>query len=140
MPTSSARYGICSNWTMKMGWGRVGKKILVTGGAGFIGSHIADAFLARGDRVWILDDLSTGKPENVPPGAELVEGSISDPIVSRLFEQAGGFDIVSHHAAQIDVRRSVNDPRYDARINIDGLLRSEERRVGKEGGLRDTNV
>jgi len=105
-----------------MGWGRVGKKILVTGGAGFIGSHIADAFLARGDRVWILDDLSTGKPENVPPGAELVEGSISDPIVSRLFEQAGGFDIVSHHAAQIDVRRSVNDPRYDARINIDGLL------------------
>jgi len=104
---------------MKMGWGRVGKKILVTGGAGFIGSHIADAFLARGDRVWILDDLSTGKPENVPPGAELVEGSISDPIVSRLFEQAGGFDIVSHHAAQIDVRRSVNDPRYDARINID---------------------
>jgi UDP-glucose 4-epimerase len=98
------------------------RKVLVTGGAGFIGGHIAEAYLARGDRVWVVDDLSTGKRANVPAGAQLVEADIADAAVADLFREVGGFDTVNHHAAQIDVRRSVADPRLDARINIDGLL------------------
>jgi UDP-glucose 4-epimerase len=100
----------------------VNRKVLVTGGAGFIGSHVADAYLAAGDRVWILDDLSTGKRDNLPAAAEFIHAGIESPAVDRLFEQVGGFDIVNLHAAQIDVRKSVEDPRYDARINVDGLL------------------
>lgn len=98
------------------------RRVLVTGGAGFIGSHVAEAYLARGDRVWIVDDLSSGKLENVPEGAEFLRMDIGDPALDELFRKVGGFDIVNHHAAQIDVRRSVADPRADARINIDGLL------------------
>ena len=98
------------------------KKVLVTGGAGFIGSHIADAYLQRGDRVWILDDLSTGKIENVPRAAEFVQASVTSPAVGKLFDSVGGFDLVNHHAAQIDVRKSVGDPRHDADVNIGGLL------------------
>lgn len=97
-------------------------KVLVTGGAGFIGSHIADAYLARGHRVWVLDDLSTGREANVPKGAEFVHASVNDDAVGKLFDQVGGFDFINHHAAQIDVRKSVMDPRNDARINLDGLL------------------
>ncbi|HUE77149.1 MAG TPA: NAD-dependent epimerase/dehydratase family protein [Longimicrobiales bacterium] len=104
-------------------------KVLITGGAGFIGGHVAEAYLARGDRVWIVDDLSTGKLANVPAGAELVEMDIGDAALAALFDEAGGFDIVSHHAAQIDVRRSVADPRADARSNIDGLLNVLENAV-----------
>ncbi|HET9982895.1 MAG TPA: NAD-dependent epimerase/dehydratase family protein [Longimicrobiales bacterium] len=98
------------------------RRVLVTGGAGFIGSNVADAFHARGDRVWVVDDLSSGRRENVGPGIEFVEMDIGSPDLDRLFADVGGFDIVSHHAAQIDVRKSVMDPRLDARINIDGLL------------------
>lgn len=98
------------------------RRVLVTGGAGFIGSHVADAYLARGDEVWIVDNLSTGKRENVPAGAKFIQMDISDPALEDVFRDAGGFDIVNHHAAQIDVRRSVADPRFDARVNIDGLL------------------
>lgn len=98
------------------------KKVLVTGGAGFIGGHVADAYVANGDRVWVLDDLSTGRERNVPSNAEFVHASVNDRAVSDLFEKVGGFDVVSHHAAQIDVRKSVSDPREDARINLDGLL------------------
>lgn len=97
------------------------RNVLVTGGAGFIGSHVADAFLAEGDRVWIVDDLSSGREANIPAEAEFVESGIGDDPVGRLFEQVG-FDVVSHHAAQIDVRVSVTDPRKDARINVDGWL------------------
>lgn len=103
------------------------RKVLVTGGAGFIASHVAEAYLKQGDRVWVLDDLSTGRRRNVPKDAEFVHASINDGAVGELFERVGGFDIVNHHAAQIDVRRSVNDPRVDARINIDGLLNLLER-------------
>ena len=95
--------------------------VLVTGGAGFIGSHVAEAFLARGNRVWVLDDLSTGKRTNVPRGAELVVLDVGDPVVRDLFREAR-FEIVSHHAAQIDVRVSVTDPLRDARTNVLGLL------------------
>lgn len=98
------------------------RRVLVTGGAGFIGSHIADAYLARGDEVWIVDDLSSGRRSNLPEGARFIELGIGDPGLDEIFREAGGFDVVNHHAAQIDVRRSVADPRFDARINVDGLL------------------
>jgi len=103
-----------------------GRKVLVTGGAGFIGSHVAEAHLRRGDDVWIVDDLSTGKRENVPAGAEFVHLTINDPGLDDVFRRAGGFDLVNHHAAQIDVRVSVEDPRRDARSNIDGFLNVAE--------------
>jgi UDP-glucose 4-epimerase len=108
------------------------RRVLVTGGAGFIGSHVAEGFLARGDRVWIVDDLSTGRRENVPAGAEFLEADIGSPETAALFRDVGGFDIVDHHAAQIDVRKSVEDPRHDARINLDGFLNVVEagRRYG----------
>lgn len=111
-----------------------GRRVLVTGGAGFIGSHVADAYLARGAEVWIVDDLSSGRRSNIPAGAKFVELDIGDPRLDDLFREAGGFDLVNHHAAQIDVRRSVADPRYDARINVDGLLNVLEcaRRHGTE--------
>ncbi|HWV56753.1 MAG TPA: NAD-dependent epimerase/dehydratase family protein [Longimicrobiales bacterium] len=97
-------------------------KVLVTGGAGFIGSHVAEAYLARGYRTWVVDDLSSGRAENVAPGIELIRMDIGDDALDALFRDVGGFDIVNHHAAQIDVRRSVADPRADARINVDGFL------------------
>ena len=97
------------------------RKVLVTGGAGFIGSHVADAFLDRGDRVWIVDDLSSGREANLPAGAEFHRMDIGDPALVELYDEVG-FDLVSHHAAQVDVRVSVADPRKDARINVDGLL------------------
>ncbi|HEX7050948.1 MAG TPA: NAD-dependent epimerase/dehydratase family protein [Longimicrobiales bacterium] len=98
------------------------RRVLVTGGAGFIGSHVAEAYVARGDRVWVVDDLSSGRRENLPAGVSFVHAGIADPAVEELFREVGGFDIVNHHAAQIDVRKSVADPRHDARINVDGLL------------------
>jgi UDP-glucose 4-epimerase len=97
------------------------RSVLVTGGAGFIGSHVADAFLARGDRVWIVDDLSSGRRENVPKGAAFVEMSVQDPALESLFAESR-FDLVSHHAAQIDVRFSVAEPGRDAQTNVLGLL------------------
>lgn len=102
------------------------KRVLVTGGAGFIGSHVAEAYVAAGARVWIVDDLSSGKRANVPAGAELINLDIRDAGLAGVFSEAGGFDIVSHHAAQIDVRVSVSDPRRDAGINIDGFLNVAE--------------
>ncbi len=97
-------------------------KVLVTGGAGFIGSHVAEAYFRRGDRVWVVDDLSSGKRENVVAGIEFIRMDIGDPELDQLFRDVGGFDVVNHHAAQIDVRKSVSDPAADARINILGLL------------------
>ena len=97
-------------------------KVLVTGGAGFIGSNVADAYLARGDRVWVVDDLSSGKLHNLAAAVEFVRMDIGDPALDKLFQDVGGFDVVNHHAAQIDVRKSVANPPADARINIMGLL------------------
>ena len=96
-------------------------RALVTGGAGFIGSHVAELYLREGYRVDIVDDLSTGKRANVPAGAEFHELDIGSPQSAALV-RAGRFDVVSHLAAQIDVRKSVNDPAHDARINIAGSL------------------
>lgn len=94
-------------------------KIAVTGGAGFIASHIADAYLSLGHDVVIIDNLSTGKRENIPANARFIEMDVNDPGIPALFMEEK-FDIVNHHAAQMDVRVSVQDPTYDARINILG--------------------
>jgi len=97
------------------------RRVLVTGGAGFIGSHVTDAFIDRGDKVWVVDDLSSGRRANLNPRATFLEADIRAPEVRDLFREVR-FDLVSHHAAQIDVRVSVADPRRDAGINVDGLL------------------
>ncbi|HKS22166.1 MAG TPA: NAD-dependent epimerase/dehydratase family protein [Thermoanaerobaculia bacterium] len=90
--------------------------VLVTGGAGFIGSHIVDALIARGDRVTVVDDLSTGDRANVNPRAELRVMDIRDAEVEAV-------DVIVHHAAQVDVRKSVADPAFDAEVNIVGSIR-----------------
>jgi len=97
------------------------RKVLVTGGAGFIGSHVAEAFQAAGDQVTVLDDLTSGRRENVAAGVRLVEGDVRSP-AARDLVASGGFDVLCHHAAQIDVRRSVDAPAADAAINVIGLL------------------
>ena len=96
-------------------------KILVTGGAGFIASQIADAFIADGHKVFILDNLSTGFEINVNPKAVFIKADIGDKSLSSLFEKEK-FDVVNHHAAQMDVRRSVADPAFDATTNILGTI------------------
>ncbi len=96
-------------------------KILVTGGAGFIGSHVVDAYVAAGHEVVIVDDLSTGKRENLNPKARFAELDILDPRTAELI-RAERPDVVNHHAAQMDVRRSVADPVFDARVNILGTI------------------
>ena len=101
------------------------RRVLVTGGAGFIASHVADAYLAAGDEVWVVDDLSSGRAENVPNGAHFVEADIRDPEIRNLFRDVR-FDLVNLHAAQIDVRVSVQDPAKDAGINLLGLLNVTE--------------
>ncbi len=105
--------------------------ILVTGGAGFIGSRMAARHLADGHRVVVADDLSTGLREKVPQGARFVEADIADADLEPLLRQEE-IDAVSHHAAQIDVRHSVSDPVFDARANVLGSLRVFEacRRAG----------
>lgn len=96
-------------------------KVLVTGGAGFIGSHLADALIERGYDVHIIDDLSGGRRENVPEGATFHELDIrSHEAASLIVDEA--FDAIFHLAAQMDVRRSVADPRYDADVNVLGFL------------------
>jgi UDP-glucose 4-epimerase len=108
-------------------------KILVTGGAGFIGSHVTDALVALGHEVHVLDDLSSGLRENVHPSAALHVADIRGPEVASLFG-AHRFDVLVHHAAQMDVRRSVADPSFDADVNIRGFLNLVE--SGRKNGLR----
>jgi len=96
-------------------------KILVTGGAGFIASQIADAFINDGHKVVIVDDLSTGFEKNINPKAKFVKANICDKNLNKLFEEEK-FDVVNHHAAQMDVRRSVKDPEFDATTNILGTI------------------
>lgn len=96
-------------------------KVLVTGGAGFIGSHVADELIAAGHEVTVLDDLSSGKREQVPQGARFVEADIRSKEAAALIKE-GRFEAILHQAAQIDVRRSVTEPRYDAEVNLLGML------------------
>jgi len=107
-------------------------KILVTGGAGFIGSHVVDQFLDLGFEVVILDDLSTGRASNLNPSARFYQMDIRDPKVRDVFE-AEKPDFISHHAAQIDVRRSVAQPLFDADVNILGSINLIE--CAKEFGV-----
>ena len=97
------------------------RRALVTGGAGFIGSHVADLLLSRGYEVELLDNLSSGKRENVPEGATLHVADIGSAEARALIRD-GKFDVVCHLAAQIDVRKSVADPVFDATVNVVGSL------------------
>src|SRR5499427_6424804 len=107
--------------------------VCVTGGAGFIGSHVTDALLASGHRVLVLDDLSSGRRENLPAGAELHVLDIRAPEAARLVETAG-VSVLAHFAAQMDVRRSVADPMFDASVNVLGSLNLFE--AARKGGVR----
>ena len=97
-------------------------RVLVTGGAGFIASHVVDAYVERGHEVTVVDDLSSGRRENVDPRAELI---VADLREKQTIDALRGrnFDLVNHHAAQIDVRVSVADPAADAELNVVAALR-----------------
>ncbi len=103
--------------------------ILVTGGAGFIGSHITDRYLQEGHRVVVLDNLSSGKRQQVPPQAVFYKMDLMDPEVERIFEKEA-IEVINHHAAQISVTQAVKEPDFDANINIVGTLKLLNRAVG----------
>jgi UDP-glucose 4-epimerase len=95
-------------------------KILVTGGCGFIGSHIVDAYIAAGHEVVVIDNLSTGVIENLNPQAKFYEQDITKDIENIFAKEK--FELINHHAAQINVRTSVDDPMYDAQVNVLGTV------------------
>ncbi|UCG93795.1 MAG: SDR family NAD(P)-dependent oxidoreductase, partial [Candidatus Aerophobus sp.] len=97
------------------------KKVLVTGGAGFIGSHVVDGYLQQGWKVVVVDNLSSGKKENLNEKAKFYQMDITDKRLDKIFAEEK-FKLVNHHAAQIDVRVSVKKPMFDARVNILGTL------------------
>jgi len=107
------------------------KNALVTGGAGFIGSHVADALIERGYSVSIVDNLSTGYERNLNPKAKFYKLDIRNEKLNEVFDKEKP-ELVSHHAAQMDVRKSVEDPIYDAQVNVLGSLNLIEncKRVG----------
>ncbi|MEM9556384.1 MAG: NAD-dependent epimerase/dehydratase family protein [Acidobacteriota bacterium] len=109
------------------------RTVLVTGGAGFIGSHLVEAFLGGGWRVLVIDDLSGGRRENVPDDAELHVLDIRSEAAAELVEAAEA-ELLVHQAAQMDVRRSVADPAFDADVNIRGSLQLLE--AARRGGIR----
>jgi UDP-glucose 4-epimerase len=102
-------------------------KVLLTGGAGFVGSHVADQLLARGHEVAVVDDLSNGKKENIPDGTMFYEQDIRDGR-AEIFEEFEP-DALCHQAAQMDVRRSVKAPDFDADVNVLGTIRLLQRCV-----------
>lgn len=106
-------------------------KILVTGGAGFIGSHIVDGLLAQGHAVQVLDNLSSGRRDNLPASVPLAELDVRSDEAAA-FVRAGGFEVLVHEAAQIDVRASVADPANDSQVNIGGLINMVE--AARQGG------
>ena len=108
-------------------------KIVVTGGAGFIASHIADAYIHLGHEVYIIDDLSTGQKRNLNSSAKIYNLDIADPKAAKLIAEIKP-DVLNHHAAQMDVRRSVADPTFDARINIIGFINLLE--ASKDAGVK----
>ena len=101
-------------------------RTLVTGGAGFIGSHLADALLARGDDVTVIDDLSSGREQNlagaVEAGAQLVRGDVRDGSSLTALVSIARPEAIFHLAAQVDVRVSLSDPSFDARTNVEGTI------------------
>jgi UDP-glucose 4-epimerase len=110
-------------------------RALVTGGAGFIGSHVADLLLANGFEVTVIDNLVSGNRDQVPTRASFHEIDITDERAARLVRETG-FDVICHLAAQIDVRKSVADPAYDSRVNIGGAINLLE--AVRESGKRST--
>lgn len=96
-------------------------KILVTGGCGFIGSHIVDRYVDEGHDVVVIDNLSTGDIKNLNPQATFYKKDVCDETFDEIFQQEK-FEIINHHAAQINVRTSVDDPRFDAQVNIIGTV------------------
>src|SRR5215204_1309002 len=108
-------------------------RALVTGAAGFIGSHIAEAYLRGGWEVTVLDDLSRGHQANVPKGAKFVRADIRSPEARETLAE-GRFDVLNHHAAQIDVRVSVDRPAFDSHINVVGFVNLLE--GAGEGGVK----
>jgi UDP-glucose 4-epimerase len=109
-------------------------RILVTGGAGFIGSHITDALLSLGHEVEILDNLSTGRERNINPKARFTKLDLRDVAGVERLLAGGRFDVVCHQAAQMDVRRSVADPAFDASVNLVGMLTLME--AARKGGVK----
>jgi UDP-glucose 4-epimerase len=97
-------------------------KIMVTGGAGFIGSHVVDTFVNNGHEVIVVDDLSTGRRSNLNPAAKFYQVDIRSQELAEVFEKERP-QIVDHHAAQMDVRRSVDDPLFDADVNVLGSIK-----------------
>ncbi len=97
-------------------------KILVTGGAGFIGSHVVDKYITDGHDVFIIDNLSTGRIENINKKATFYKADIRDYEVVKDIICSNSIEVINHHAAQLDVRVSVTDPLNDAEINIIGLI------------------
>ena len=96
-------------------------KVLVTGGAGFIGSHVVDIYIENGYAVVVVDDLSTGRRSNLNPRAKFYQLDIRSPQLNSIFEEEQP-DFINHHAAQMDVRRSVTEPLFDADVNILGSI------------------
>jgi UDP-glucose 4-epimerase len=103
-------------------------KVLVTGGAGFIGSNVCDALVGAGHEVVALDNLSSGKRKNLSPAVRLVEADLRDPGLGAIVLRERP-EVICHHAAQIDVRKSVADPVFDADVNLLGMLRLLEASV-----------
>ena len=97
-------------------------RILVTGGAGFIGSHVVDKYIIEGHDVYIIDDLSTGRIENINEKATFYKADIRDYDVVKDIICSNSIEVINHHAAQLDVRVSVTNPLHDAGINILGLI------------------
>ena len=97
-------------------------RVLVTGGAGFIGSHIVDRYVAEGYDVAIIDDLSTGVKENINPNVRFYQGTITDKEFAAMVVEKERPEVLNHHAAHIHVGRSVADPLFDATVNIDGTI------------------
>jgi UDP-glucose 4-epimerase len=108
-------------------------KILVTGGAGFIGSHVVDLLVESGHDVIVVDDLSTGRLSNLNPKARFYQLDIRSPEVREVFAQERP-EVISHHAAQMDVRRSMDDPLFDADVNILGSIKLAN--LAREFGVR----
>jgi UDP-glucose 4-epimerase len=103
-------------------------KIAVTGGAGFIGSHVVDRYIEAGHEVIVIDNLSTGKKENINPRARFYHSDIRDEGIEAIFRKERP-EIVNHHAAQMDVRKSTEDPLFDAEVNILGTINLLENAV-----------
>jgi UDP-glucose 4-epimerase len=108
-------------------------KIMITGGAGFIGSNVVDGYIKKGHTVVIIDNLFTGKKENLNPAATFYKVDIRSPEIAKIIEKERP-EVINHHAAQISVPASVEDPCFDADVNVKGLLNILE--ASRKNGVR----